>query len=110
MDKKFTKRIFTVDDETLFEGYSDGTTWNGWSCPWFTKEVALTIATELNHWAGEGSLVYDADTDAFIEDVQFIEHDKDTVETYEGKDIDVDGTTMKLYPIGGSIWIWTEVE
>lgn len=33
---------FEIDDNiAIYDGYTDGTHWNGWACPWFTKETAL---------------------------------------------------------------------
>lgn len=32
---------FEIDDNiAIYDGYTDGTHWNGWACPWFTKETA----------------------------------------------------------------------
>ena len=40
---------FEIDDNiAIYDGYTDGTHWNGWACPWFTKETALEIADA--HW------------------------------------------------------------
>ena len=31
---------FEIDDNiAIYDGYTDGTHWNGWACPWFTKET-----------------------------------------------------------------------
>lgn len=33
---------FEIDDNiAIYDGYTDGTHWNGWACPWFTKETAI---------------------------------------------------------------------
>lgn len=40
---------FEIDDNiAIYNGYTDGTHWNGWACPWFTKETALEIADAHN--------------------------------------------------------------
>ena len=36
------------DNIAIYDGYTDGTHWNGWACPWFTKETALEIADAHN--------------------------------------------------------------
>ena len=39
---KFRKGYFSIDGKAdldeIFEGYTDGTTWNGWACVVFTRE------------------------------------------------------------------------
>lgn len=40
---------FEINDNiAIYDGYTDGTHWNGWACPWFTKETALEIADAHN--------------------------------------------------------------
>lgn len=39
---------FCFDDGPAFRGYHDGTTWNGWACPCFTKEIADHIIEFFN--------------------------------------------------------------
>ncbi len=38
---KLTK--FQIEDDKIFQGFSDGSTWNGWSNPYFTLEVAKEV-------------------------------------------------------------------
>ena len=38
---KLTK--FQIEDDKIFEGFSDGSNWNGWSNPYFTLEVAKEV-------------------------------------------------------------------
>jgi hypothetical protein len=39
MNKPLEKRLFSLADNPLYvEGYTDGSTWNGWSKPIFTAE------------------------------------------------------------------------
>ena len=48
----FVNSSFTIDSipEQMFEGYSDGDTWNGWACPYFERMVAEKVlrASEAN--------------------------------------------------------------
>lgn len=33
------KTAFEIDDNiAIYDGYTDGTHWNGWACPWFTRD------------------------------------------------------------------------
>lgn len=41
------KSKFQIDDGPIYEGYTNGNHWNGWACPYFTREVADQIAMLL---------------------------------------------------------------
>ena len=45
---KLTK--FQIEDDKIFEGFSDGSNWNGWSNPYFTLEVAKEV---LNYYQNQ---------------------------------------------------------
>jgi hypothetical protein len=95
----FTSGTFGIDGiGGEFEGWSDGTLWNGWEKPCFTREVAGQVLE-----AAGASWTYDAKTDAF------------TVATQDGEDEEVfaaesvqlgDGGTVTAYFIGAGSWIW----
>src|SRR5205823_5399404 len=38
---------FTTDDTVSFEGWTDGSLWNGWACPAFEKQEADRLAAHL---------------------------------------------------------------
>lgn len=42
------KGKFQIEDGPIYEGYTNGNHWNGWACPYFTREVADQIAREVN--------------------------------------------------------------
>lgn len=96
------KSLFTIDGfEGIFEGYTQGQHWNGWACPYFTKEVAETIMNANNKYADEDfKMSYNADTDTFVRP-----YDEDENEEFQG--IDIDG--IHLYPIGTMCWIWDDL-
>ena len=48
---KLTK--FQIEDDKIFQGFSDGSTWNGWSNPYFTLEVAKEV---LNYYQNQSSV------------------------------------------------------
>tara|TARA_R100000353_G_scaffold133255_1_gene94478 strand:+ start:987 stop:1412 length:426 start_codon:yes stop_codon:yes gene_type:complete len=45
---KLTK--FQINEDPIFQGFSDGSTWNGWSNPYFTLEVAKEV---LNYYQNQ---------------------------------------------------------
>ena len=45
---KLTK--FQFEDDKIFQGFSDGSTWNGWNNPYFTLEVAKEV---LNYYQNQ---------------------------------------------------------
>ena len=59
------KTRFVIDcNEKNYEGYTDGRLWNGWECPWFTKEVADEMMADLNAEGVETE--YNFKTDSYI--------------------------------------------
>ena len=103
--KTMRKTKFQIcDDERNYEGYTDGRLWNGWECPWFTKEVAEQIMRDLNRDGVETE--YDATTDSYI--IQ--EEEWDLPGVFEGYDVETEDGIKHLYPIGAWCWIWDEVQ
>lgn len=97
------KTLFTIDGtEAIFEGYTDGSHWNGWACPWFTKEVAEEIMRINNAYYtfGEWQMRYDAEQDAFVR-----EYEDEEPDIFQGKDIN----GKHLYPIGNMCWVWDDL-
>lgn len=97
------KTRFVIDtNEKTYEGYTDGTLWNGWECPWFTKEVAEEMMRDLNK-EGVGT-EYNPETDSYIVEVEFSDPD-----VFDGADVKTEDGIQHLYPIGAWCWIWDEV-
>lgn len=92
------------DDERIYEGYTDGRLWNGWECPWFTKEVVGQIMKDLNN--DDVPTEYDVATDSYI--VHWEDEDRDDV--FEGYDVETEDGIKHLYPIGAGGWIWDEAQ
>ena len=91
------------DDERIYEGYTDGTLWNGWACPWFTKEVTEQIMQDLNK---EGvKTEYDEERDSYI-----VHQADDIDDVFDGVDVSTEDGFKHLYPIGAWCWIWDEVQ
>lgn len=53
------KSKFQIEEGPIYEGYTKGNHWNGWACPYFTKEVADQIAREVNADAPDCTMCYD---------------------------------------------------
>ena len=96
------KTKFAIDGyDGTFEGYTDGRLWNGWDCPYFTKEVGMEICLENNKVNDIAyHMAYNEKTDSFIRLDDMFEP-----EVFQG--VDIDG--MHLYPIGNASWIWWEM-
>lgn len=42
------KAYFRIDDSKFYEGWHNPQhRWNGWACPWFSKETLLEIAADI---------------------------------------------------------------
>lgn len=98
------KTRFVIDtNEKSYEGYTDGRLWNGWECPWFTKEVTEEMMIDLNK---EGVWTeYNQETDSYI----IKSENCDEPDVFEGYDVVTEDGPMHLYPIGAWCWIWDEV-
>ena len=95
----FSPATFGVDGlDGEFEGWSDGSAWNGWEKPCFTREVAERILQATGcRWT------YDASDDEFI--ITAIE-DEDP-ERCGGETIELgDGGSVIAYFIGAGFWTW----
>jgi hypothetical protein len=94
--------VFTIESIKQYDGYDEEYSWNGWACPWFTKEAGEQIASDLG-----GLMKFDADKDAFV-----FNSPQDEAETdyFVGEDIETVDGTKHLYPIGNKGWIWDTVD
>jgi hypothetical protein len=93
------KGQFTLNDETTYEGYTTGETWNGWECPMFTKAEGLRMSEEV-------ALDYDHEQDAFY--ARQLDEEADEFEDV-GCYAAIETEVGPLYAIGAGEWIWDEV-
>lgn len=104
------KKLFTLDGEKSFVGFSNGETWNGFSCPYFELEECKKIMDAFNKDNEELEvsikLVYDEENDCFIE--QDENYDEEEYVVYEAMFINVDGVNKKVYALGSYEWVWVE--
>lgn len=102
---EYRAEFFVIDDaETMYEGFTQGRTWNGWACPSFTKEIALQMVENYNKEAHPLKAWYDEKEDAFSFEMEA--NSPESTDTFHGHDIDVDGETLHVYSIGAGCWIW----
>lgn len=94
------KVLLCIDaDKGMFEGYSMGSSFNGWQCPYFPKSVADYIMTAYD--SSESRMDYLDEKDAFV-----VRYKDGTVSEYMGTDCIVNGEIKHLYPIGNFEWTW----
>lgn len=105
---------FTIDDSVtpnIIPGFTFGSTWNGWACPYFTREageaLAATLAKTLADCEPEARLWWDDGKQAFL----LVDgNEPDEPQAFGGEAHTLpDGTTATLYAIGHSYWTWDEV-
>lgn len=104
------KNLFTLDGENSFVGFSNGETWNGFSCPYFELEECKKIMEAFNKENEElevsVKLVYNEEEDCFIEEDE--NYDEEEYLIYEALFINVDGENKKVYALGSNEWTWVE--
>lgn len=96
-------RFNIADTDVTYEGYTDGTVWNGWECPWFTKEEGMKIVAEYIQTKQLAS--FDEYLDSFIFEME-PEDPELAPDIATGCDIIIDGIVLHLYAIGSCSWIW----
>lgn len=77
----------------------EGVYWNGFECPYFTKEVADKIMESVNKYGDTISMSYDKEEDAYIYFEEGHENERFPSMEVEGQ---------KYYAIGAFSWTWTE--
>jgi|SRR5579883_1012368 len=94
----FRKARFRIDGfDGEFEGWTDGTAWNGWAKPRFEVATALRVAQAMNG-------AFDEQRDCVVTQSQEGEEELWPAEQI----VALGGTTLKVYPIGAEAWIWEE--
>ena len=98
-------RRFCFDDGEIFQGYTFGSLWNGWECPYFEHDTALKIAKFFSK-NGSFLMTYDSETDAFL---AYDECNGDT-ERFEAQTIKTVNGEKKVYDIGAWAWCWLDAD
>jgi hypothetical protein len=89
---------FEFDEGPCWPGFTKGQTWNGWACPFFTKEVAMNVLDWMaeGNTEGEGTIYEETENTLTIIDLQYPEEPYTIEENKDG-----------FYNLGGS-WTWNE--
>ena len=100
--KKQTYELIEVSGDWMplsvdLKAWSTGKRWNGWAMPYFELPEALEALKWTNGW-----LRWYPERDCFEHED---EHDPESLVTYPGQFIEVDGRTIKVYQIGDG-WCW----
>lgn len=108
------KTIFNIDGMPYFIGYTAGQHWNGWACPFFTKEVCQAICDYImSDGTYEQKAFYDEKKDTFfVCTPDNVEDDSpDGVqEQADGADRETEDGTLHLYAFGAYNWIWDDLD
>lgn len=102
LNTTYNKSLFNIDNEAATEGYTNGTTWNGWYCPVFTKGNANKIIAYCR--LNEMKAYYDETKDTYYIEIA------ETLESYKGHDIECNNETIHVYDIGCYDWCWCKVD
>src|SRR5690554_852187 len=106
--REFQRARFSTDAllEMRFEGFTDGETWNGWACPYFTHDVAKAVlrASQKNgyNWS------YEVQTDAFVVSHRDDPEDYEP-ERFEAIRIDIENESFVVYGVGSFSWTWEQM-
>ena len=113
----FRKSRFTIDDGLTYQdGWTDGTTWNGWDCPMFErleadKVMAVVNAENAKYDAERLSMTHDADLDAYKYDGGYTDENGEIEwDVFASIEIDTPEGRKTVYPIGYQAWVWWERE
>lgn len=85
--------------EKCFDAFTQGETWNGWACPYFTFDQAQQLVKAFQERGVKAW--YDEHSDAFTFEVEGGETVKE-VDTFQAEEVN----GKKFYPIGAFCWIW----
>jgi hypothetical protein len=104
----FYKSLFAIEDWFgPFEGWTTGQHWNGWECPYFEFETAIWMVDAWNRVVFDGAEYqarYDEERDEFC----FINGGQEEWDCFGAQMKEIEGKTVKVYPIGAFCWIWSE--
>lgn len=92
--------FFQIDDGVIYEGFHDpDARWNGWAMPYFTREVANLVASEIPQLEDKSPYAYFEGDTCYVWDYGLEEYEAYEPTTLEGVD-------ELVYGIGAGSWIW----
>lgn len=94
----FHKSFFTAEflDSAILLGWTDGSVRDGWETPSFEFTEAQKLLQLHQATNGPGSAYCDSQSDTF----GFLLNGEDEPELYQAGEIEADGQTVIVYPIG----------
>lgn len=117
--------FYVCDSDLIYKGYTTGETWNGWACPYFSKEVCFNMINTLfddeNNYA-----FYNEEENCFIcyMDFDFTDYPKEKlmkdfklckkleeeglVMIANELKINFKGKNIKVYDMGTAWFTWLE--
>jgi len=98
----FRKGRFSAEGGEDFNGFTDGSVWNGWACPLVTLEVAAKM---LETCCDGETLIFSRDGDVLIVTDSCY---PDEPHKLEASAIEVDGEKHAVYDLGQLGWCFTE--
>jgi len=130
-NENFRKGLFFIDFGTpIYEGYTNGSTWKNWQCPFFSEEVSKKIIQDLKLKDPEGTYVFydnknyryiiidksnldseqlkeleDVDTLISLSESELV--DKYLAGVFEQEVLYIDGEEVCVYPLGQGNWPWS---
>lgn len=101
----FRRADFAIEalGNVSFQGFTRGETWNGWECPYFSRETAEQIlkASERNGYRWR----YDDKADAYL--VNHLDDPEDfEPERFEKNIIRIGDFEIAVYAVGAYSWTW----
>jgi hypothetical protein len=100
-------RIDSAAGPRFYEGYYNEETWNGWEVPYFTKEVAERIVSDLRDSGDEAIENASIDWEC---NMLIINDDEDMMQEFSSLTAEKDGQEVPVYSIGGRCWCWELVD
>lgn len=103
------KTKFSIDDNKSFEGYTFNEYWNGWDCPYFTKDVAMEICKEFSCKYDENEefrCFYDEDSDTFYSEDWNTDYEREEIGC--PTEINTEDGMIKVYNFSYAGWTWSE--
>jgi hypothetical protein len=100
-------RVFldAINPDEPVNAYTRGDRWNGWECPFFTRDQAATFA-RIWRASIHCSAGYDAATDDWL--FYDPENPEQPMRVTGQAEVDAEGRALHVYCIGGWEWCWVE--